>query len=165
MVRGTVILDQAAPETGELSLADHIQPGRWRPADEANPPDRMTPTHHDLRPLTESRGNDAHHRIPLPDRRRLHWWIAARDLDGDDCDEGDVMAVSEEHRNRVRQHLEQQQMLVRLKVRAGYYRCGVLCIYKGRYWSVYHEDKYLSRHRTLDEAHWWAQHNQPKEIT
>jgi hypothetical protein len=53
-------------------------------------------------------------------------------------------------------------LLVRTKVRAGFYRVGTLCIHKGYWWSVYHEDKLLERLRTLDDAHWWASNNQPK---
>lgn len=72
------------------------------------------------------------------------------------------MPASIDHQERMLKHLEGAQNLVRVKVRGGFYRCGALCIHKGHRWCVYDEDKLLSRHRTLDEAHWWAQHNQPR---
>lgn len=54
-----------------------------------------------------------------------------------------------------------------VKVRAGFYRVGAYCIHKGHWWCVYHGDKYLpdTRFSRLQDAVWWAQHNQPKEST
>lgn len=51
-----------------------------------------------------------------------------------------------------------------IKVRAGFYRCGAYCIHKGHWWCVYHGARFLpdARFRTLQEAGWWAQKNQPK---
>lgn len=50
------------------------------------------------------------------------------------------------------------------KVRAGIYRVGAYTIEKGHRWCCYLEgkDPAVARHRTLQEATWWAQHNQPK---
>src|SRR6185312_1166432 len=56
-------------------------------------------------------------------------------------------------------------LLPRVKVRAGFYRVGALCVHKGHRWCVYHHDKLLpsGRFRSLEEAHWWASDNQPKQ--
>lgn len=50
------------------------------------------------------------------------------------------------------------------KVRAGFYRCGALCIHKGHRWCVYSGPDALpnAMFRTLSDAGWWAQNNQPK---
>ena len=45
------------------------------------------------------------------------------------------------------------------KVRAGFYRCGRLCIHKGygrNNWNVYDGPKWLLTFRTLTHAYNWA---------
>lgn len=51
------------------------------------------------------------------------------------------------------------------KVQAGIYRVGAYTIQKGHRWCCYLDSELLpvNRSRTLQEAIWWAQHNQPKE--
>jgi hypothetical protein len=64
------------------------------------------------------------------------------------------MPASLEHKERVQVE----------KVRAGFYRVGAYCIHKGHWWCCYLKDKPMphARYRRLQEAVWWAQHNQPR---
>lgn len=48
-----------------------------------------------------------------------------------------------------------------IKVRAGFYRAGPYCIHKGHMWCIYLYERPHGRFRTLQEAFWWAKHNQP----
>lgn len=53
-------------------------------------------------------------------------------------------------------------LLVRTKVRAGFYRVGQHCIHKGRRrWGVYHGVTVLKQFLSLDDAHRWSSDNQP----
>ena len=53
-----------------------------------------------------------------------------------------------------------------VKVRAGFYRVGAVTIQKGEKWCVYHDGQLLpaARFGTLQEAIWWAHHNQPNPV-
>jgi hypothetical protein len=59
--------------------------------------------------------------------------------------------------------IDVNKILVRARVRAGFYRCGSHCIHRGsgRVWGVYEGPEFRAAFGTLDEAHQWSSNNQP----
>lgn len=56
-------------------------------------------------------------------------------------------------------------LIVRVKVRAGFYRVGALCIHRSRgRWNIYDGPKFRCTCITLAIAHEWASANQPQSV-